>query len=285
MDKEVNAVCLLDECLAVTKRSLLEVLVDVVARNPFRPVTALLHIRLYVHSLMVASNDPVTDAEAAIRHDYLPRAIERLHHLQHGLRHLLKAIVLRWECPRPICLLWLILPLDELHPKQNRLPLIPVGNYVLFISEWVRLAWHAHEPRTELTKTRVHGLIEAAHPQRDVVPILLIVEGVQHLADFMEPIHEASRCFFVSETDGRSNVRKAVPCHGFGEPEGGTLKHADGLTRPPVILIADPLETCHEEVASKPLVELLHHQARVQMNVGGSGFAVGSSSLPPPQFF
>jgi hypothetical protein len=85
----------------------------------------------------------------------------------------------------------------------------------------------------------------------------------------VEPIHKASWCFFVGETDVRSNVRKAVPHHEFGEPEGGALKHADGLMRPPLISIINPLETCHEEVASKPLVELLHRQARVQMNVGG----------------
>ncbi len=53
------------------------------------------------------------------------------------------------------------------------------------------------------------------------------------------------------------------------QPEGGALKHADGLLQSPLIYIVDPLETCHEEVASEPLVELLHGQVREQMIVGG----------------
>ncbi len=83
--------------------------------------------------------------------------------------------------------------------------------------------------------------------QDNVVPIVMIVESVQHLADFVEPIHKAIRCnswcCFVGETDVSSNIFEAGTRHVLMEPEGGALKHADGLMRPPRISVVDPLET------------------------------------------
>ena len=96
----------------------------------------------------------------------------------------------------------------------------------------------------------------------------MIVECVQHLADFVEPIHEAGWLVLVGEADAGDYVEDAILRHVSIEPEGGTLEHADGLLRPPAVSIVDPLETCHEEVASEPLVELLHRQARGLIPVG-----------------
>ena len=65
-----------------------------------------------------------------------------------------------------------------------------------------------------------------------------------------------------------SYVGETISRHELVEPERCTRKHADGPLRPPLVTIVDPLETCHEEVASKPLVELMHGQVGKQMNVG-----------------
>ena len=74
-------------------------------------------------------------------------------HLQHCLNHHLKAIKLWWECPKPIRLLWPILPLNELaDPKHYQLSLLNhIGDCVVFVSKskLVRLAWHTHESQTE----------------------------------------------------------------------------------------------------------------------------------------
>ncbi len=159
MDKEADIVKLLDKRLVIAQWSFLQVAVNVVTWNPLRSVAALLNVSLEVHTLFMERNDPFTDAEAAISHYNLPCAVKWLRHLHHCLYRLLKAIVLRWECPRPVCLLWMIFPFDQLDPKHYRLPTIPIGNCVVFIAKRVWFARHDHEARAELAQPRAHRLI------------------------------------------------------------------------------------------------------------------------------
>ena len=159
MNEEADIAKLLDKRLAIAQRSFLQVAVNVVTRNPLRPVAALLNVGLEVHTLFMERNDPFTEAEAAIPHYNLPCAVKWLHHLHHRLCRLLKAIVLRRERPRPVHLLWTIFPFDQLDPKHYWLPTIPIGNCVVFIAKRVWFARHDHEARAELAQPRAHRLI------------------------------------------------------------------------------------------------------------------------------
>mgnify|MGYP000374113517 CR=1 FL=1 len=260
MDEEASIIKHLNEGLAMAQLSILEMLVNVVAQNPLRPVLVLLCKQLKMHSLFVARNDPVTNAEAGIPHHNLPRAMQWLGHLDHCLARLRHPIVLQWERPRTIRLLRSVFPFDQLDPKHYQLATISVGNCAVLIAKQMRLARHDHKARAVLTQPRAHQLIQTADPRRDVVSIVMIIECVQHITDFVEPVHKTMGChrwwWFFGETDVARYVGETISCHELVQPEGCTRKQAHGPLRPPLVTIVDPLETCHEEVASKINVEL-----------------------------
>ncbi len=57
-----------------------------------------------------------------------------------------------------------------------------------------------------LVEPTVHRFVEAADPRGRILPLVVLVECLDHLADIVEPIHEQQGLSFVRVLDGARDV-------------------------------------------------------------------------------
>ncbi len=128
---------------------------------------------------------------------------------------------------------------------------------MIFIAKGSWLAGNNYPSRHIRVETHLHGLVQTVPPTGEVVSSHVIIPGILHLPDVMEPVQEL-QLWLVCVPDCIHHILEPVFGYVRIQTKGCAFPWRDGLVGPPQVAIANSWVTCNEKQTPKESKEFLH---------------------------